>query len=105
MYRINGMQDHIHILSDLHPCIALADFMREIKTSSSIWLKKQTEFSEFKGWADGYAALTISYRDKDSVIEYIKNQQKHHEIESFPDEYRRLLKAEGIEIDERYFLK
>lgn len=105
LYRINGMQDHIHILTDLHPSIALADLMREIKTSSSIWLKQQTEFSNFKGWSDGYAALTVSFKDKTRVIEYIKNQQDHHKNESFSNEFRRLLEEEGIEIDEKYFLK
>ena len=37
--RINGMEDHIHIISDLHPSVALADFIREIKVSSSKWMK------------------------------------------------------------------
>ena len=36
LYRINAMEDHLHLLSDLHPGIALSDFMRDIKTSSSI---------------------------------------------------------------------
>jgi len=63
LYRINGMEDHLHILCDLHPTIALADYMRDIKTSSSIWLKQSGKFSDFKGWADGYAALTYSHRD------------------------------------------
>jgi REP element-mobilizing transposase RayT len=104
LYRINGMQDHLHILTDLHPNITLSNLMRDIKTSSSIWLKQQTEFNEFKGWANGYAALTLSYQDKNRVIEYIKNQQEHHKTESFSKEFKRLLEKEGIEIDERYFL-
>jgi len=58
LYRINGLEDHIHILCDLHPSIALADFMRDLKTSSSIWLKQSGKFTEFTGWADGYVALT-----------------------------------------------
>lgn len=105
LYRINGMQDHIHMLIDLHPSIALADLMRDLKTSSSVWLKHQKEFTQFDGWADGYAAITISYGDKNMVIEYIKNQQKHHEKESFTDEFRKLLLKEGIKVDELYFLK
>jgi len=103
LYRINGMEDHLHILCDLHPTIALADFMRDIKTSSSIWLKKSGKFPEFEGWADGYAALTYSWTDKEMIIDYIKNQQEHHKVESFEDELRRLLKEFGIEVDEKYF--
>jgi REP element-mobilizing transposase RayT len=105
LYRINGMQEHIHILSDLHPSMALADLMREIKTSSSVWLKQQSDFKKFEGWADGYAALTKSYHDKIRVLKYIKNQQDHHKTESFSNELRRLIEEEGIDIDERYFLK
>jgi putative transposase len=71
LYRINGMEDHLHILCDLHPTIALADYVRDIKTSSSIWLKHPGKFPEFKGWADGYAALTYGWRDKEKIASYI----------------------------------
>ena len=36
LYWINGIENHLHILTDLHPSYALADFMREIKASSSL---------------------------------------------------------------------
>jgi len=103
LYRINGMEEHIHVLCDLHPTIALADYMRDLKTSTSIWLKQSGKFSEFEGWADGYAALTYSWRDKEMIVNYIKNQQEHHKKESFDDELRRLLKEQGVEVDEKYF--
>ncbi len=103
LYRINGMEDHLHLLSDLHPAIALADFVRDIKVASSLWLKENPAFPDFKGWADGYAALTYTYRDKDMIINYIKNQREHHKKLSFEEEYRNFLKEFGIEIDERYF--
>ncbi|MDR2039096.1 MAG: IS200/IS605 family transposase [Bacteroidales bacterium] len=104
LYRINGMDEHIHILSDLHPSIALADYIRDIKTSTSLWLKQQTGFEYFKGWADGYAALTYSFQEKEMIVNYIRNQQKHHKKVSFKDEYRQLLNEHGVIIDEKYFL-
>ncbi|HZX62958.1 MAG TPA: IS200/IS605 family transposase [Bacteroidales bacterium] len=103
LYRINGMEDHIHILCDLHPSIALADYMRDIKTSSSIWLKQSEKFSDFNGWAEGYAALTYGWKDKEMIAHYIKNQPEHHKKESFENELRRLLAEYGIVVDERYF--
>ncbi len=103
LYRINGMEDHLHILSDLHPSIALADYMRDIKTSSSIWLKQSGNFPDFNGWAEGYAALTYGWKDKEMIANYIKNQPEHHKKESFENELRRLLEENGIEVDERYF--
>lgn len=104
LYRINGMEDHIHLLSDLHPSIALADYVRDIKTASSLWLKRSGRFPAFTGWCEGYAALTYSYRDKDMIINYIKNQREHHAKTDFRKEYRGLLEEQGIEIDDRYFL-
>jgi putative transposase len=105
LYRINGIEDHIHFLSDLHPSIALADYVKDIKVASSLWIKQSSKFPHFTGWADGYAALTYAWRDKDMIVNYIKNQQEHHKEESFSEEYRRLLKEHGIKIYERFFLK
>jgi len=97
------MEDHIHFLSDLNPVIALADYVRDIKTATSVWIKQQGKFRGFEGWADGYAALTYIWHDKDMIVNYIKNQQEHHKKETFEEEYRRLLKEHGISIDDRYF--
>ncbi len=63
LYRINGMEDHVHILCDLHLTITLADFIRDNKTSSSIWLKQTGKFLKFEGWAEGYAAFTYAWKD------------------------------------------
>ena len=103
LFRINGMEDHIHILADLPPTIALADYVRDIKGSSSHWLKNNPNFPAFDGWAEGYAALTYTWRDKGMIIDYIKNQRLHHKQTDFMTEYRQLLEEHGIMIDERFF--
>ncbi|MGV8828200.1 MAG: IS200/IS605 family transposase [Breznakibacter sp.] len=104
LYRINGMPDHIHILVGIHPTIALSDFVKGLKTSSNFWLKSNSHFPDFKSWGEKYAAFTIRYQEKDTVMEYINNQREHHKKESFKDEFRRLIVENGIEIDEKYFL-
>src|SRR5690606_32281393 len=105
LYQINGIEDHIHMLVDVHPTIALSDFVKDVKVASSIWLKANPDFPEFHSWSVGYAALTYSYRDKQMIINYIKKQRIHHNRVTFSEEYRKLLVEEGIEIDERFFLK
>jgi putative transposase len=102
LYRINGMENHIHILSDLHPTIALADYIKEIKTASNSWMKESGKFPNFTSWSEGSCALTYAYRDKDLIVNYIKNQKEHHKKVIFEDEYRALLKENGVEVDERY---
>ena len=103
LYRINGIEDHIHILCDLHPSFALADFVKSIKVATSLWLKGSSDFPSFHGWGEGYAAFTYSYKDKETLINYIKRQQEHHQKENTYHELIRLWKENGMEIDERYF--
>ncbi|OFY65058.1 MAG: transposase [Bacteroidetes bacterium RBG_13_43_22] len=103
LYRINGVENHLHILTDVHPSIALADFMREIKVSTSIWMKNSGSFPLFDGWAEGYGSFTCSYMYMGKLIEYVKDQQDHHSRKTFEEEYRKLLLESGVKIDERYF--
>lgn len=83
LYRINGVKDHLHIFSDLHPSISLSDYVKETKVASSVWLKASGKFLEFDGWQDGYGAFTYSLREKEMIINYVKNQKEHHKNESF----------------------
>lgn len=105
LYRIGGTENHIHLLVDIHPTFAVSDFMKELKEYSSKWMSNNLKFLDFEGWAISFAAFTYSLRDKQTIIDYIKNQKEHHKTISFEDEYRKLLIENGIEIDERYFLK
>ncbi len=104
LYRINGIEDHIHIFSDLHPSLSLADYVKDIKVASSLWMKECGKFPAFKGWQESYGAFTYSIAQKNIIIEYIKNQKVHHRSENFHDEYKRLLIENGIEFDEKYLL-
>jgi REP element-mobilizing transposase RayT len=105
LYRIGGTENHIHLLIDMHPTFALSDLMRDIKEHSSKWLARNPNFPDFEGWAVSFAGFTYSLNDKQTIIDYIKNQKEHHKTISFEEEYRRFLIDNGIEIDERYFLK
>ena len=102
LYRINGIENHIHLLVSLHPSVALSDLMKTIKVSSSVWMKQSSFFPDFIGWQDGYAAFTCTHREKEIIIQYIKNQQSHQQNESFLDEYKRLLVENQIDFDEKY---
>jgi len=102
LYRINGIEDHLHIVCDLHPKIALADYIKDIKVSSSKWAKESGKFESFKGWGDGYGAFTYSIKEKDRLIEYVRNQKSHHKKFDFITEYKELLAEHEIEFDPRY---
>ncbi len=98
------MPDHIHIFSDLHPTLCLSDYVKSIKVSTNAWMKESGKFPLFDGWQDGYGAFTYSLKEKDIIIDYIKNQKEHHKKYTFLEEYRHLLNENGIEFDEKYLL-
>jgi len=104
LYRVNGAEDHVHILTSLHPSVSLANLVKDTKTGSSIWIKQNSVFRMFSHWQDGYAAFTHSKQEIDGLIEYVKGQEDHHLRTTFVDEYRKLLEEAGIEFDERYML-
>ena len=100
LYRINGVEDHLHALTSIPPSMALADFVRDVKWISSRWIKNERVFPDFDAWQVGYAAFTHSVREKDVLIEYIKRQEEHHRTVLFLDELERLLRDAHIEFDE-----
>jgi len=102
LYRINGMEDHIHLICDLHPTVSLADYVKDIKVASSLWIKQVDFFPLFQGWAEGYCALTYSFKEKETIISYVKNQQEHHKKETFREEMIRVFAEMGVEVDERF---
>ncbi|MFH0867224.1 MAG: IS200/IS605 family transposase [Bacteroidota bacterium] len=100
--KIGGYLDHIHILCLLSKKITLINFLQEIKTSSSKWIKTQGKcFSQFH-WQDGYGAFSVSPNQVQIVSNYISKQNEHHKKVLFEDEYRTFLKEYNIEYNERY---
>ena len=104
LYRIGGITDHIHIVTCLHPAISLSNLIKDIKVASSKHIKTFQLFPKFDGWQVGYGSFTYSFKDKDRLIEYVKNQEEHHATISFIEELKELLKEHGIEYDERYLI-
>ena len=100
--KIGGVEDHVHLLTRHSKTLAISDFMRELKRSSSTWLKTQNPALAAFHWQNGYGAFSLSPSHVDDVKAYIANQELHHKKESFQDEFRRLCKKYGVEIDERY---
>lgn len=104
LYRMGGTQDHIHIITHLHPTVALASLVKDVKVASSEYILSHNLFDRFNGWQEGYGAFTYSINEKDRLIEYVKNQEEHHRVVTFRDEYIKLLNDHCIVFDEKYLM-
>jgi REP element-mobilizing transposase RayT len=104
MLQINSMPDHIHIFIGLRPHEALSSLVQHVKAESTKWIKAKGFTAAF-GWQDGFGAFSYSRSSVPAVINYIQNQEVHHQKEPFLKEYRRLLNAFEIEYKEEYLFK
>src|SRR5688572_19666937 len=87
LYIINGVEDHLHIITHIHPSVALANLIKDIKISTNNFIKEKALFPNFPGWQDGYGAFTYSKEALPNLIRYVQNQEVHHGEITFEDEY------------------
>ena len=99
---IGGVEDHVHLLCRQSKIHSVADLVREFKRESSKWVKEQDPKLGAFYWQQGYGAFSISPSHVEALKDYIWNQEDHHRTESFQDEFRRLCRKYGLELDERY---
>ncbi len=102
LYQIGGVEDHIHIVTHLHPSVSLSSLVKDIKLASNEFIKQKNLFQNFNGWQEGYGAFTYTTKELDQLIEYVKNQEAHHKVKSFREEYLEFLTEHNIKFDEKY---
>lgn len=84
---INGMPDHIHILIGLKPNKSISDLVRDIKANSSRFINEKRWIKGKFEWQTGFGAFSYSHSHLDKIVQYIKNQERHHVKKSFKEEY------------------
>jgi len=96
---IGGTDDHIHLLIQIPPSLALAKAVSTIKSNSSHWAND--EVKKF-AWQQGYAAFSVSASVAPAAVRYIENQAAHHRRMNFDAELLALLKKHGVQFDPKF---
>ena len=91
----------MHLLARFGRTITQAEWVKELKRVSSLWLKKEHRIRDFE-WQGGYADFSVSRSNLAQVTNYIANQAEHHKKMDFQAELRLLMKQHDIEWNERY---
>ena len=98
---VGGTDDHVHLLARFGRKITQAEWVKELKRVSNLWLKKEQQIQGFE-WQGGYADFSVSQSKIGQVRTYIAHQPEHHKKINFQNELRLLLKRHHVECDERY---
>jgi REP element-mobilizing transposase RayT len=99
---VNGYKDHVHIFFEMQPTKSLSDIVRIVKANSSKWINENKIIKGHFSWQQGYGGFSYSRSQRHNVINYILNQEEHHNKKTFHEEYLDLLKSFEIDFDEQY---
>jgi REP element-mobilizing transposase RayT len=99
---VGMVDDHVHILCNLHRTTSIAQLVEQLKTASSARIKEESPALGGFHWQNGYGVFSVSPSNVDHVKDYIANQEEHHRKRSFQEEFRLLLERHRVEYDERY---
>ena len=99
---VGGVADHVHLLARLARTTALAEWIKELKRVSSLWVKDTEWAMEEFHWQAGYGAFSVSQSESGRVARYIAQQHNHHRRVTFQSEFRTLLTRHALDFDERY---
>src|SRR5262245_22244111 len=96
---INGIADHVHLLTRYPSNLSQSDMLRHVKSRSSGWVHDTFPKLGAFGWQDGYGGFTVSTSMKPVVEAYIRRQKEHHRDQDFETEFLELLRLHEIEFD------
>jgi len=98
---INGYKEHVHVLISMDQEQSIAKIAHLLKGESSHWIN-ENKLTKYKfSWQEKYLATSISHSAVNTVREYIKNQEEHHCIKSFTEEYQIFMDKYKFEIIEK----
>ena len=98
---VGGIGDHVHILCNQSKNVAMRDLVQRLKQGSSLWIKRQWPALGNFYWQEGYAHFSVSPSLLEQARAYIANQEQHHRVEDFQDEYRAFLIRAKIPFNEQ----
>ena len=75
---VGGTDDHVHLLTRLHPSMPVARLVAQVKGASSYVMSHRPGASGRFLWQTGYGAFTISSEEVPCVERYVLNQKMHH---------------------------
>lgn len=102
---VGGYKNHVHVFFEQNPDTPLSDIMEKVKANSSKWINQNKFVMGHFEWQRGYGGFSYSRSQRNNVIQYIINQEEHHRIKTFQEEYKEILKNFEIEFKEQYLFE
>lgn len=83
---MNGVEDHVHCLLQLHATQNLSHIIRLLQQDSLIWINESNFQKEKIEWSDEWLAYSVSPSAYQSTIDYIQKQEEYHQTRTLEQE-------------------
>jgi REP element-mobilizing transposase RayT len=102
---VGGWLDHVHVFFELPCSMSISDQLQRIKSQSSLWINENKLVKGKFQWQSGFGTFSYSRSQRNTVIKYIMNQEKHHHVITFREEYLDLLTKFEINFKNEYLFE
>ena len=76
VHAVNAMEDHVHLVLEIRPSIAVSTMVGQVKGASSHEVNQSG--GDLIHWQDGYGVVSFREKDLPGVRRYVENQEAHH---------------------------
>lgn len=94
---IGGWVEHAHCLISLGTEQTIAGVVKLLKGESSHWINSNGLVRGKFKWQHEYFAVGVSESIVGKVRSYIRDQEKHHSVKPFSDEFNSMISKFGFE--------
>ncbi|WP_315821779.1 transposase [Paraflavitalea speifideaquila] len=83
---VNGVEDHVHVLIQLHPAQNLSQVVKSIRTDAMEWINETKLINNPFQWEETYAALSVNPSTLKQVVEFLGRQEEYHKTKTLESE-------------------
>lgn len=97
---IGGTANHVHIVSGFPPDRSMDEIVRTVKSESAKWVRASFSHLQDFSWQESYGGFSLCPSNLATGAAFVREQAEYHEIVSYQDEFRTLLREHDIPFEE-----
>ena len=78
VHALNGIEDHVHLIAEIPPAIAVSTFIGQVKGVASARLSKLRRDEAPFAWQAEYGAFSFGRKQLPDHVAYVLRQKEHH---------------------------
>ncbi len=96
LHEIGGIETHVHVVLSIPPTVVVSELIGQLKGASTHEVNQQIGLhGKVLQWQTGYGVVSFGSGDLNWVVEYVRNQRRHHAEGKTFDRLERFVTIDG----------